>query len=340
MRRHLILLYLAIFIITAAGWAWWWLASNSHPILFSMGILAYVLGVRHALDADHIAAIDNTTRKLMNEGQKPISVGWFFALGHSTIVAVLAIALAASSHFVATHIPSLERLGGILGTVVSAFFLYLIAILNLVILRDLFHLFQQVHRRSAEQSPPENLEELLQQRGLMNRIIGPLNHLIHRSWQMYPIGVLFGLGFDTASEVVLLGMSASVGVKSLPAAEILVLPLLFAAGMTLVDTTDGVLMTLAYDWAFQRPVRKVYYNLTITTMSVLVALLIGTVEWLQVLSHWFTWNGPLGKWVQNLDIGGIGYEIVAILLLTWVISVWIYKAKGFDHEGMEETETA
>jgi high-affinity nickel-transport protein len=257
-----------------------------------VGITAYTLGMRHAFDADHIGAIDNTTRKLMNEGQRPLSVGFFFSLGHSTIVfalaALFAIGIRGLSGAVESDGSTLHTATGLVGPVVSGTFLFLIGILNLIILVSIVRIFRRM--RHGEFSEAE-LEEQLNRRGFMNRFYGRATRAVKKPWQMYPLGCLFGLGFDTATEIALLAAAGAAAAGGLPWYAILCLPILFAAGMSLLDTIDGAFMNFAYGWAFSKPVRKVFYNITITGLSVAVALLISSIELLQVLSHKLSLTG-------------------------------------------------
>jgi high-affinity nickel-transport protein len=293
---------------------------------FGTGILAYTLGMRHAFDADHIAAIDNTTRKLVGDGQRPLSVGFFFSLGHSTIVFVLSLLLnfgiRALDHQVRDGGSNLHRVTNLVGTSVSGFFLYVIAGLNVVILIGIVRVFREM--RSGRFSEGE-LDAQLDKRGLMNRILGPLARKIDAPWKIYPIGVLFGLGFDTATEVALLVLAGTAVASGLPFYGILSLPILFAAGMCLFDTADGCFMNFAYDWAFARPVRKVYYNLTITGLSIFVAFFIGTVELLGLLSQEFRLSGSFWTFMQSFNINKAGYVIVAVFVVVWIIALAIWK---------------
>jgi high-affinity nickel-transport protein len=293
---------------------------------FGTGILAYTLGMRHAFDADHIAAIDNTTRKLVSDGKRPLSVGFFFSLGHSTIVFVLAVLLNFGIRELDSQVKDngsgLHNVTNIVGTSVSGFFLYLIAALNVVILVGIVRVFRDM--RSGRYSDDE-LNAKLDKRGLMNRILGPLARRVDTPWKIYPIGVLFGLGFDTATEVALLVLAGTAVVSGLPFYAILSLPILFAAGMCLFDTADGCFMNFAYDWAFARPVRKVYYNLTITGLSVFVAFFIGTVELLGLLGQEFKMSGGFWSFMGNFNINKAGYVIVAVFVLTWAAALAIWK---------------
>jgi nickel/cobalt transporter (NiCoT) family protein len=291
-----------------------------------IGVTAYTLGLRHAFDADHIAAIDNTTRKLMAEGERPLTVGFFFALGHATVVFALSFLLAAGVHALAGSVANggsaLHGLGTVVGTGVSGGFLYLIAALNVVILAGIVGVARAARRGEFDEAA---LEERLRARGLMNRFFGRLSASIAKPWHMYPLGLLFGLGFDTASEVALLFLAAGAAGAGLPFYAIVCLPILFAAGMTLMDTIDGTFMNFAYDWAFANPVRKLYYNLTVTALSVLVALVVGTVELGGLAAHELGANGAFFGWLEGVDFNALGYVIVGLFVATWAIAYAIWR---------------
>jgi len=318
--------------LNVAGWVMLAAAVGGHYRItgtqlfgFGTGILAYTLGMRHAFDADHIAAIDNTTRKLVNDGKRPLSVGFFFSLGHSTVVFALAVLLnfgiRALDNQVRNNNSGLHNITNIVGTSVSGFFLYVIAALNLIILFGIIGVFRGM--RSGRYSD-EELEAQLDKRGLMNRFLGPLARRVDTPWKIYPIGVLFGLGFDTATEVALLVLAGTAVVSGLPFYAILSLPILFAAGMCLFDTADGCFMNFAYDWAFARPVRKVYYNLTITGLSVFVAFFIGTIELLGLLSQEAGLGGGFWSLMAGFDINKAGFVIVGVFIITWVAALAIW----------------
>ncbi len=290
--------------------------ARAHPVLLGMGFLAYTLGLRHAFDADHIAAIDNTIRKLVRQDQSPLGVGFYFSLGHSTVVVLMVLATALLARWTQQALPHLQAVGGVIGTTVSGGFLVFIGLLNLFIWLDLYLVFQRMRHGTDD---AEELERLLLSRGLIARVAGPLFRLIGRSWHVYPLGFLFGLGFDTASEVALLALSAWAAARALPLWGILALPVLFAAGMSLMDTADGVFMTTAYRWAFATPLRKIYYNLTVTGLSVVAALLIGLIELTQVLTHALGLTAVWGQ-LQALDFGWIGYLLVGLFVLAWSLS--------------------
>jgi nickel/cobalt transporter (NiCoT) family protein len=315
--------------------------SGTEVFGFGTGILAYTLGMRHAFDADHIAAIDNTTRKLVQDGKRPLSVGFFFSLGHSTIVFVLALLLnfgiRALDQQVKNDSSGLHNTTGIIGTVVSGGFLYLIALLNLVVLVSIVRVFREM--RTGRYSD-EELERQLDSRGLMNRVFGGYARRIDTPWKMYPVGVLFGLGFDTATEVALLVLAGTAVVSGLPFYAILSLPILFAAGMCLFDTADGCFMNFAYDWAFAKPVRKVYYNLTITGLSVFVALFIGTIELLGLLGSELNLSGGFWDFLAGFDINKAGFVIVGVFVLTWVVALSVWRFGRIEQKWEASTVTA
>ncbi|MFF4407692.1 HoxN/HupN/NixA family nickel/cobalt transporter [Streptomyces sp. NPDC001262] len=286
-----------------------------------LGITAYTLGMRHAFDADHIAAIDNTTRKLMADGKRPVSVGFWFALGHSSVVVVLAALVSGGTHLAGTLMnenSATHQTLGVIGTTVSGGFLYLIAALNLVALAGILRIFRAMREGRYDEA---ELEQQLDSRGFMNRILGRFTRSITRPGQMYPLGFLFGLGFDTATEVTLMVMAGSGAAAGLPWYAILCLPLLFAAGMSLFDTLDGTFMNFAYQWAFSNPVRKVYYNLTITGLSIAVAFLIGTIEVVGVLHEKLDLNDAVTGWISGLDLDNVGFVIVGLFVVVWAIAL-------------------
>jgi high-affinity nickel-transport protein len=300
--------------------------SSTQVFGVGLGLTAYTLGMRHAFDADHIAAIDNTTRKLMGDGKRPVSVGFWFSLGHSTIVFALCVLLAGGVRALAGELESdsstLHTVTGIVGTGVSGAFLYIIGILNLVVLVGIVRVFREMRSGTYDEAA---LEEQLNNRGLMNRILGGATRAVRTSWQMYPIGMLFGLGFDTATEVSLLVLAGGAAAFALPWYAIMILPVLFAAGMSLLDSIDGCFMNFAYGWAFSKPVRKVYYNITITGLSVAVALIIGTVELVSILTQQLDiTTGPLSV-IGSLDLNFVGYAIVALFVLTWVVALAVWR---------------
>ncbi len=299
------------------------------PVMLGLVLLAFGLGLRHAVDADHIAAIDNTTRKLMQDGQKPVAVGFFFSLGHSTIVVILSIIVAVSVTFVKKNLPTLQNIGIIIGTSVSSLFLLAIGIINLFVLIEIIKTWKFVTKNQRMYSEKQ-LQKHLQNRGFLNRLFQPLLKAISASWHMYFVGFLFGLGFDTASEVGLLSISAASGASGMPVGNILLLPLAFTAGMSLIDTLDGILMLGAYGWAYIKPIRKLYYNMNITFISVMIALFIGTIEALQAISAQLKLTGNFFNTVNNFSFGTMGYIIIGILLVSWIISIVMYQYKGYD----------
>jgi high-affinity nickel-transport protein len=292
-----------------------------------LGITAYTLGMRHAFDADHIGAIDNVTRKLMNEGQRPLSVGFFFSLGHSTIVFALATLLAFGirglSGAVESDSSTLHQVTGLIGPSVSGFFLLLIGILNLIILVGIIKVFRRMRHGEYDE---QQLEEQLNSRGFMNRLYGRATRAIRKPWQMYPLGMLFGLGFDTATEIALLATAGAAAASSgIPFYAILCLPILFAAGMSLLDTIDGAFMNFAYGWAFAKPVRKIYYNITITALSVAVALIVGTIELVAVFSDKLSLSGGVWDFVAGIDLNYVGYAIAGVFVATWAIALAVWR---------------
>jgi nickel/cobalt transporter (NiCoT) family protein len=311
-RARVLGLVAAIVALHVAGFG---LLAASGALTAGIGLTAYTLGLRHAFDADHIAAIDNTTRKLMNDGERPLGVGFFFSLGHSTVVLALAVLFAVGVRAIGDGASPLHSVSGLIGTGVSGTFLYVIAALNLVVLVGLV--------RGARSG--DDVEALLQSRGLMNRLLGRFGARITRSWQMYPLGVLFGLGFDTATEVALLFLAAGAAGAGLPWYAILCLPVLFAAGMSLLDTIDGSFMNFAYGWAFAQPARKLYYNLTITGLSIAVALLIGTIELLSIAADRLRLDGGFWDWVSRIDLNAVGYIVVGLFVATWAIALAVWR---------------
>ena len=323
-------LYAILITANIAAWAWALLAFRHYPVLLGTALLAYGFGLRHAVDADHIAAIDNVTRKLMQDGKRPVAVGFFFSLGHSTIVVLASVAIAATATAFKSQFDAFQSVGGVIGTLVSALFLLAIAAMNIVILTTVYQTFRKV--KAGAPYVDEDLNMLLAGQGLLARLFRPMFRLIQRSWHMYPLGFLFGLGFDTATEVGLLGISAAQAAQGLSIWSILVFPALFTAGMSLVDTTDSILMLGAYGWAFVKPIRKLYYNMTITFVSVMVALLVGGIEALGLAGDQFGLKGPFWDSVGalNENFGTIGYLIIAVFVVSWVASALIYRARGYD----------
>src|ERR1700738_1294581 len=291
-----------------------------------VGLTAYTLGLRHAFDADHISAIDNTTRKLMSDGQRPLSVGFFFSLGHSAVVFALALLLSVGAKAIIGPVQddssAVHRYAGLIGTSITGMFLYLIAIINIIILAGILKVFREM--RSGTYNEAE-LEEQLNKRGFMNRFSGRIMKSITKPWQMFPVGVLFGLGFDTATEVTLLVLACTSAAAGLPFYAIICLPVLFAAGMSLLDTIDGSFMNFAYGWAFSKPIRKVYYNITITGLSIAVALFIGTIELAGLLSDRLHLHGGLDDWFQAFNITQAGVVIVGMFVATWILALVVWR---------------
>jgi high-affinity nickel-transport protein len=335
LRPKLVGLYSVLLAVNFAAWGWALIAFRAHPLLLGSAVLAYSFGLRHAVDADHIAAIDNVTRKLMQEGKRPAAVGFFFSFGHSTVVVLASIAIAATATAFKSQIGAYHSIAAVIGTLISVLFLLAVATMNSVILATVYRTFRLVkagapHRNSA-------LDALLAGRGLLARFLRPVFGVIQESWHMYPLGFLFGLGFDTATEVGLLGVSTEQASQGLSIWSILVFPALFAAGMSLVDTTDSVLMLGAYGWAFTKPIRKLYYNMTITFVSVAVALVVGGIEALGLVHDQFTLTGPFWDAVGALDdnFGMVGYLIIGIFIASWIISAAIYRLRGYDRLNAE-----
>jgi nickel/cobalt transporter (NiCoT) family protein len=293
-----------------------------------LGATAYLFGVRHAFDADHIAAIDNTTRKLMTDGQRPKAVGFWFAMGHSTLMLVMAVLVMVGAHAVGTlangDSPTRHVLG-FAGTLASGLFLYLIALMNIIAMIGISRAFAKLRRGSYSDA---EIEAALNDRGFLARLLRPIMNRITRSVQIYPVGALFGLGFDTATEVALLALAGSGAAAGLPWYAVLVVPLLFAAGMSLMDTLDGLLMTAAYDWAFMQPVRKIYYNLVVTGLSIAVALLIGSIELVSILHDDLNWVDPVSSWISSIDLNNAGLAIVGLFTVTWIGAIAYWKLAG------------
>jgi len=329
-RRRIVVIYSFLIAFSLAVWIWAWLALHDQPVLFGTAMVAYGLGLRHAVDADHIAAIDNVTRKLMQEGQKPVTVGLFFALGHSSVVLIASAAVALTASVLGARSQTLREIGGTVGTLVSFGFLWLIAALNLLTLRGIWAAFRRVRANGVYDH--EDLDTLLVTGGVAARVFRPLFGLMRHSWQMFPLGFLFGLGFETATEVMLLGMSAEQAAHGVSVGSILLFPAMFAAGMTLVDTTDGALMMGAYGWAFVKPVRKLYYNIIVTLASAGVAFLVGGIEVLGLINDHFGFSGAFWEGVAGLNghFGALGYAVIGLFLLCWGVSAVVYRLRRFD----------
>ncbi|HZS63512.1 MAG TPA: HoxN/HupN/NixA family nickel/cobalt transporter [Xanthobacteraceae bacterium] len=329
-RHNILLIYATLIAANVAVWTWAFSAFHDYPVLLGTAFLAYSFGLRHAVDADHIAAIDNVTRKLMHEGKRPLGTGLFFSLGHATVVVLASIGIVFAATAFKDRMDSFHSIGGVIGTTVSAAFLLLIGVINTFILVEVYRVFQRV--KSGGSYADDGLDSLLAKGGFFARIFHRLFRMIGRSWHMYPLGLLFGLGFDTASEVALLGITAAQASSGLSMWSILIFPALFTAGMTLLDTTDSILMVRAYGWAFVRPVRKLYYNMTITFVSVVVAVAVGGTEVLGLIAGKFGLNGGFWSAVDALNerMDLLGYGIVAIFIGSWLISMLIYRLRGYD----------
>jgi len=349
-KRGATILFSLIVAATVFGFVAVFVIGRTWGIFIGLGVLAYTLGLRHGVDADHICAIDNTTRKLLQDGQKPYTVGTWFSLGHSTIVMGMLVGLVVAARFILSTYPTFQSVGAILGTAISGGFLYLIAFINLLIFWEVYRIFKQLRAGTLDN---ERLEQQLNSRGFMNRYFNWLFKFVNKPWQIYPVGVLFGLGFDTATEVTLIAITVTVGTAAVgfPLWAVLLLPFLFACGMVLTDTSDGVSMRYAYGWAFARPIRKVFYNLTLTFISVMVAFLIGTIEILGVLaSEFHLAGGPFGFWntmdwhnnssgPAGIDVWGwVGIGIVVLFIGTWLAAMLIYRLKHYERIGFGPQE--
>jgi len=338
LRGRIIALYGVLISANLAAWACAALVFRHQPIFLGTALLAYGFGLRHAVDADHIAAIDNVSRKLMQEGKRPIGIGLFFALGHSAVVILTAAAVAATTAAITDRFATMEGIGGVIGTGISAVFLFAIAAMNCLVLRLVWRTYRRV--RAGGTYKDEDFDLLLSKRGLLARLFRPLFRVITASWHMMPLGFLFGLGFDTATEVALLGISATMAAKDVSIWSIMVFPVLFGAGMSLIDSTDGVLMLGAYNWAFIKPIRKLYYNLIITLVSVVVAVLIGGVEALGLLADRLDLKGRFWGIIGALNdnFNTLGFAIIGIFMAAWIGSVLIYRYSGLDAVEIKSTE--
>ena len=330
LRRKVIALYVMLAAANIGAWIWAALAFHHQPYLFASAVLAYSLGLRHAVDADHIAAIDNVTRKLMQDGKRPITVGFFFSLGHSTVVTLMSIGIGVAAVALEAHFSAMKNIGSLIGTSISALYLFLLAGFNLMILISVCRTFGAVRR--GEVLRQYDLDLLLNGRGFLARLFRPLFRIATRSWHMFPMGLLFGLGFDTATEVALFGISAAEAAKGVSFWSIMVFPALFTAGMSLVDTTDGTLMLGAYGWAFTKPIRKLFYNMTITLVSVVVAAGIAGIETLGMLREKLALGGAFWDGVGriNENFGLLGYGIIGLFIVSWLVSVAVYKLRRYD----------
>ena len=332
--RNAIYLLIGLIVANALAWLWAFSELGTNPVLMGTALLAYSFGLRHAVDADHIAAIDNVTRKLMQQGKTPIAVGTYFSLGHSTIVVLASFAIAATAMAFKDDMAWFHETGGLIGTLVSSLFLLLFGVLNLVILRSVYKKFKQV--KAGKTFAPEELDGIVSNNGgLMARLFRRVFNLVNKSWHMYPVGFLFGLGFDTATEIGLLGISATSASHGISLWSIMVFPVLFAVGMALIDSLDNFVMIGAYGWAFSKPLRKLYYNITITAASVVVALFIGGVEALGLIADKLELSGGIWTPINAISdhFGEIGYWIIGMFVLCWLISALNYYLRGYDHLG-------
>lgn len=329
-RSRVLGTYAIILSATAIIWIWAFYQFSHYPVLLGSAFLAYTLGLRHAVDADHIAAIDNVTRKLMQEGKRPVDVGFFFSLGHSTVVLLASAAVAATAGAFKDRFDSISSVGNIIGTSVSAGFLLILGLINVIIFFQIYKTFKRVKQTGVYSD--EDLNMLMQKRGFFSRIFRPLFKMIRSSWQMFPIGFLFGLGFDTSTEVAVLGIAATQAAKGISIWSIMIFPALFTVGMTLVDTTDGVLMLGAYRWAFLTPIRKLYYNLTITGVSIVVALVVAGIEALGLLGDQLSLKGSFWGFISSLNdnFNTIGFFIIGIFLSAWLLSMLVYRLMRYD----------
>jgi nickel/cobalt transporter (NiCoT) family protein len=305
--------------------------SGGALIFTGLAITAYVLGIRHGFDVDHIAAIDNTTRKLLNDGKRPLTVGTWFSLGHSTIVCAMIVALVVAVDFISRTWQTFASVGAVLGTLISGTFLFVIGIVNVIIVVEVYRLFRGLRTGALDQAA---LDEQMAKRGFLYRYFGRLFRVIDEPWQIYPVGVLFGLGFDTATEVLLIGLAVGAAYSGIPIWAVLFLPALFTCGMVLSDTTDGFSMRYAYGWAFSHPIRKVFYNLTLTVISVLVAFVIGGVELLQVVASELGWSGPFWGGLESLDFETLGIAVAVLFLVCWGVALAVYRWKGYERAGL------
>ena len=337
LRSKIIFLYILLISFNITVWCWAFYSLHSSPFLISTSILAYTFGLRHAVDADHIAAIDNVTRKLMQEGKQPVLAGLFFSLGHSTVVLLASIGVALTSATLVNNrfFQRWHEIGGVVCTSISALFLLIIAMTNLMIFISIYQLVLKAQRQ--KQYKEEDLNVLAAKRGFLTKHFSGLFQVITHSWQMYPLGFVFGMGFDTATEIALLGIGASQAINGLSIWSILIFPALFTAGMTLIDATDSIIMLGAYEWAFMKPIRKLYYNLTITFMSIIVAFGVGSIEALGLIASKISTENPVWNLIRNLNdhFSNLGYIIIIIFIITWLLSIIIYKFMYLDRREIE-----
>ena len=325
-------MYVFLLVANIGGWIYALAAFHSHPLFIGTALLAWGYGLRHAVDADHIAAIDNVTRKLMQQGKRPVTVGFFFSMGHSLVLIIgVAAIYYVRSNVNGDSFNTFNNESGIVGTAVSTAFLFVIGVMNLLIAVSVYRTFRHVTKGGTYVE--DDFDMLLNKRGFLSRIFRPLFNLVNKGWHMLPVGFLFGLGFDTVTEVSLLAIAATEATKGMPLWSIMTFPLLFAAGMSLIDTTDGIAMLGAYGWAFVKPVRKLYYNLTITSVSVVVALVIGGIEGLGLAAQELNMSGgPFWNFINvlNNNFGYLGYSIIGIFLVSWLVSIAVYRLNRYD----------
>ncbi|CAI3953464.1 HoxN/HupN/NixA family nickel/cobalt transporter [Commensalibacter papalotli (ex Botero et al. 2024)] len=329
LKARIITIYIILAVINIGAWIWAFIAFYDKPTLLGVSLVIYGLGLRHAVDADHIAAIDNVTRKLMQMNQRPVSVGFFFAMGHSTVVFIAAalVAIAAST---LNNFGNFQKISGVIGTLVSSAFLLIIAIMNICIFVSIYKSYKRV--KAGGSYIDEDLDLLLNNRGFLSRLFRPMFKLVTKGWHMFPLGILFGLSFDTATEVSMFGVAAAQATQGVPIESILVFPVLFAAGMSLIDTSDGILMLKAYDWAFVKPMRKLFYNMSITLVSIIVALFIGGIEALGLIADQLELTGTFWDWISALgsNFNDLGYAIIGLFIIAWLISYLIYKQQNIE----------
>jgi nickel/cobalt transporter (NiCoT) family protein len=330
-RGKVIGMYAILVGANVAAWLWALIEFHDSALLLGTSFLAYSFGLRHAFDADHIAAIDNITRKLMQQGRRPIAVGFFFSLGHSTVVLALVLAIALTTTALQDRFAVLKNVGSTVGTAVSVVFLFTIAAANIIVLIQVYRALRTA--KTGGRLAEDDVNQILANSGVLGRLLRPAFTLIERSWHVYPLGLLFGLGFDTATEIGLLGISAAQAAHGLSIWSVLVFPALFTAGMSLMDTTDSAVMVGTYGWAFVRPIRKLYYNMTITLASVVAALAIGGIEALGLIGDKLGLEGRFWQFVATLadNFALVGYAIVAFFVVSWVASYLFYKARGYDN---------
>jgi high-affinity nickel-transport protein len=329
-RGKVIGIYVFLLAANVIAWVWAIVAFHDRPALLGTAVLAYSFGLRHAVDADHIAAIDNVTRKLMQQNKRPIAVGFFFSIGHSLVLVVGVVVIGLTEATLSSRFTNFNNETGIVGTLVSTLFMLLIALMNLLIAISVYRTFR--HVRNGGRYVDEDFDMLLNKRGILARLFRPVFRLVDKSWHMAPLGFLFGLGFDTVTEMTLLAIAATEAAKGMPLWSIMAFPLLFAAGMSLIDTTDGIMMLGAYGWAFVKPIRKLYYNLTITIVSVVVALVVGGIEGLGLLQSELNFGGWFWAKINLLNdhFGYIGFAIIGIFLVSWLVSTILYRVRRYD----------